>query len=242
MSSLSVNQESTILGMDKVLGNSMNTFKTRDPISALTHFCGFWLALLSMPPLIIKAAVNGATYLQLCGYAVFMLSMILLYGASTAYHTFILSNRAIKRLKKIDHCMIFVLIAGTYTPVCITALYDRGGMLLLAFVWSVAIMGIVFKLLWVTCPKWVSSVIYISLGWVIIFKARELCSVIDAKSFTWLLSGGIMYTIGGIIYAMKPNALMKRLKYFTAHDIFHIFCLIGSFCHFMMIYLYLTIY
>ena len=134
-------------------------FRVKDPGSAATHFIGFLAAVLMTPVLLVHAAGNGADFMTMIGMSVFMISMILLYGASTSYHSFDISEKANLRLKRLDHMMIFVLIAGSYTPVCLTVLRGSIGMRLLAIVWGLAIVGMIFKLLWVTCPKWVSSVI-----------------------------------------------------------------------------------
>lgn len=139
-------------------------FRVKDPGSAATHFIGFVAAVLMTPVLLVHAAGNGADFMTMIGMSVFMISMILLYGASTSYHSFDISEKANLRLKRLDHMMIFVLIAGSYTPVCLTVLRHGVGIRLLAIVWGLAIVGMIFKLLWVTCPKWVSSVIYIGMG------------------------------------------------------------------------------
>ena len=142
------------------LNHPEGIFVAKDKISALTHFIGFLLSIAGMPVLLIHASLLGASEVQMIGYAVFMASMILLYGASAAYHSFHISPRIDRVLKKLDHCSIFVLIAGSYTPICLTVLKGESGVILLAAVWIIALLGIVFKLCWVTCPKWVSSVIY----------------------------------------------------------------------------------
>lgn len=137
-----------------------------------------------------------------------------------------------------DHIMIFVLIAGTYTPVCLIAIGGQTGYRLLLFVWGFAILGILIKIFWIYCPKWVSSVIYIGLGWACIPVASQLYHVLSTAAFFWLLAGGIIYTIGGIIYALKLPIFNGRHKYFGSHEIFHLFVMGGSLCHFIFIYQY----
>lgn len=215
-------------------------FVVRDPVSALTHFIGFWLALIGMPLLLIRASYFGADLMRLISLSVFMTSMILLYGASTSYHTFHISEHADKILKKIDHMMIFILIAGTYTPVCTIVLGQQVGWKLLSLVWGIAIIGITFKAFWVTCPKWVSSIIYIGMGWVALLAFKTIYQTLPLGAFIWLLAGGLLYTIGGVIYAMKLKVLAKYSKYFGAHEVFHIFVMLGSLCHFMMMFLYVV--
>lgn len=207
-------------------------FRVKDPVSAGTHFIGFLAAIFSTPALLIHAAQYGAGLSHLSSLSIFMGSMVLLYGASTAYHTFVVSPQANKRLKKLDHAMIFLLIAGSYTPVCVTALPNRLGAFLLALVWCIAAAGILFKLCWVTCPRWVSSVMYIGMGWVCVLAMPQLLRALPAESFGWLLAGGILYTVGGVIYALKWKAL-NRIPGFGCHEIFHLFVMGGSLCHYI---------
>ena len=143
----------------------------KDPGSAITHFIGMLMAIFAAIPLLIKAAHEpGRIYLV--SIAVYAASLILLYAASTTYHTFNISKKVNTILKKIDHMMISVLIAGSYTPICLLVLGGRMGWILLAIVWGFAITGILIKAFWVFCPKWVSSVLYIGMGWtcVLAFK------------------------------------------------------------------------
>lgn len=134
--------------------------------------------------------------------------------------------------------MIFVLIAGSYTPVCVIVLNSRTGFSLLALVWGMAFAGILFKLCWVTCPKWVSSVIYIGMGWLCVLAFSDIYAALPTVPFLWLLIGGIIYTVGGVIYALKLPLLEKYIPGFGAHELFHVFVMGGSFCHFMCMYSY----
>ncbi len=213
-------------------------FKPKDPWSALTHFTGFLAAIIAMPFLLIKGAGCGNSTVSLVSYMIFMLSMILLYGASTSYHSFNISPRINIILKKLDHTSIFFLIAGTYTPVCLIALQGSVGHILLAVVWTIAAAGMIFKLCWVTCPKWVSSVMYTLMGWVCLGVMPSLVQTLSRGAFLWLLAGGLLYTAGAVIYAVKPKRLAN--KAFGNHEIFHCFVLAGSVCHFIVIYSYLT--
>ena len=140
-------------------------FEIKDPGSAITHFIGMLMAAFAATPLLIRAASNPDR-IHVVSLAVFIASMILLYAASTTYHTLNISERANRILRKIDHCMIFVLIAGSYTPVCLIVLGGRTGYTLCALVWGVALAGILLKAFWVTCPKWFSSILYIALYYI----------------------------------------------------------------------------
>ena len=134
----------------------------KDPGSAITHFIGMLMAIFAAVPLLIKAA-SEPSRIYIISLTIYAASLILLYAASTTYHTFDVSERVNTILKKIDHMMISVLIAGSYTPVCLIVLKGRTGLILLAVVWSIAIAGIMIKAFWVYCPKWGSSVLYIGM-------------------------------------------------------------------------------
>lgn len=154
----------------------------REPGSAITHFIGMMMAIIATAPLLVKAALEPGA-VSLASLAVFMLSMVLLYGASTAYHSVNLSEKAIKIFRKIDHMMIFVLIAGSYTPVCMIVLGGKVGYTLLAIVWGIAVLGMAVKAFWITCPKWFSSVIYIAMGWVCVGVFGPLWHTLPASAF-----------------------------------------------------------
>lgn len=216
----------------------MNTLTRilKDPGSAITHFLGMAGALVVAVPLLIKADDS----LHIAAMAIFICSMFLLYSASTTYHTFDISESVNTILKKIDHMMIFVLIAGSYTPVCLIVLNGRVGYILLAVVWGIAIVGILIKSVWVFCPKWFSSVLYIAMGWACIFAFPPMLKALDMAAFSWLLAGGILYTIGGVIYALKLPIFNENHKFINSHVIFHIFVLAGSACHFIFMYGYVA--
>ena len=211
----------------------------REPGSAITHFIGMMAAVFAMVPLLIKAGITSDKnhFIAMC---IFMLSMILLYGASATYHSVNLSGKSLRIFRKIDHMMIFVLIAGSYTPVCMIVLGGREGFTLLAVVWSIAIVGMAIKALWITCPKWFSSILYIAMGWVCVFVFGKLFHTLPVAAFLWLLAGGIIYTVGGIIYALKLPIFNAKHAYFGSHEIFHLFCMAGSICHFIFMYRYVA--
>lgn len=209
--------------------------KIKDPGSALTHFIAMMLALFASSPLLIKAARTPG-YAHVLALTIFITSMILLYAASTIYHTLDISPKINQTLRKMDHMMIFILIAGTYTPVCMLVLGDRTGWFLLTLVWSIALIGMLINALWITCPKWFSSFIYIAMGWICVLAFGKIISALPKSAFAWLLSGGIIYTVGGIIYALKLPLFNSHHKNFGSHEIFHLFVMGGSFCHYVMMY------
>ena len=215
-------------------------FEIKDPGSAITHFIGKLMAAFAATPLLIRAASNPDK-IHLISLSIFIVSMILLYAASTTYHTLNLSERTNRILRKIDHCMIFMLIAGSYTPVCLIVLGGKVGYTLCAIVWGIAIAGIILKLFWITCPKWFSSLIYIAMGWVCVLAFTQILNSLPAAAFNWLLAGGIIYTVGGIIYALKLPIFNAHHKYFGSHEIFHLFVMAGSICHFIMMFEYVAV-
>ncbi|GAA4653863.1 hemolysin III family protein [Anaerocolumna aminovalerica] len=214
--------------------------KLKDPGSAITHFIGMLMAMFSALPLLIRAS-DSPEKVHVISLAIFALSLILLYTASTVYHTFDLTDKINRRLKKFDHMMIFILIAGTYTPICIIALRGKVGISLLIAIWGMAILGICLKAFWVYCPKWVSSVIYITMGWTCVLAFTPLMSALPSAAFGWLLAGGIIYTIGGLIYALKLPIFNNKHPNFGTHEIFHLFCLGGSICHFIFMYRFIAV-
>ena len=210
----------------------------REPGSAITHFIGCLMALIAASPLLIKAHGN-ATYML--AMTIFATSMVLLYAASTIYHSIChVYAKVLRNFQKLDHMMIFVLIAGSYTPVCMIILGGRIGYTLLALVWGIAVAGIIVKGLWITCPKWFSSVLYISMGWVCVLAFTQIVNSLSPAAFGWLLAGGIIYTVGGIIYALKVPLFDAKHKNFGSHEIFHLFVMAGSACHFILMYVYIA--
>ncbi len=211
----------------------------REPGSAITHFIGMVLAVFAAVPLLVKAGVTsgGRSFAAL---AIFMASMILLYGASAMYHYVNLAGKRLRIFQKLDHMMIFVLIAGSYTPVCLVVLGGDVGYRLLALVWGIALAGMVIKACWITCPKWFSSVIYIAMGWVCVLVFGRLFDTLPTAAFLWLLAGGLIYTVGGVIYALKLPIFNAKHKAFGSHEVFHLFVMGGSVCHFIFMYLYVA--
>ena len=211
------------------------TFHIKDPGSAITHFIAMLGAAIATVPLLEKAA-KEPDQLHLMALSIFMISMILLYAASTVYHTLDISPTINKLLRKLDHMMIFILIAGTYTPVCMIVLGDETGWKLLALVWGIAIAGILIKGFWITCPKWFSSLLYIAMGWVCVLAFTRILQALPRAGFGWLLAGGLIYTAGGGIYALKLPIFNSKHKHFGSHEIFHLFVMGGSMCHYIMMY------
>lgn len=213
------------------------TITIREPGSAITHFIGMMLAIFASVPILLKASFDAGST-GIIAMAVFMTSMVLLYAASTLYHSVNLTGKKLRVFRKIDHMMIFVLIAGSYTPVCLLVLEPDSGMALLFAVWTIAAIGMLVKALWITCPKWFSSILYIAMGWACLSVFGQLMSLLSAPAFFWLLAGGILYTAGGVIYALKLPVFNQMHRNFGSHEIFHLFVMGGSICHFICMYQY----
>ena len=213
-------------------------YHIKEPGSAITHFIGMLMAIFAAVPLLNKAA-HEPSRIYIISLAIYAASLILLYAASTTYHTFDISPKVNTILKKIDHMMISVLIAGSYTPVCLIVLKGKTGIILLSIVWAIAIAGILIKAFWVYCPKWVSSVLYIGMGWTCVLAFTQILNNMSPAAFGWLLAGGIIYTVGGVIYALKLPIFNSRHKNFGSHEIFHLFVMGGSACHFVVMYAFL---
>lgn len=211
----------------------------REPGSAITHFIAMMMAVFAAVPLLVKAGVQSGQE-SFLAMAIFMGSMILLYGASATYHSVDLTGKSLRIFRKLDHMMIFVLIAGSYTPICLIVLGGKLGYTLLALVWGIAALGMIVKACWITCPKWFSSVIYIAMGWVCVLVFGPLLNTLSLPAFLWLLAGGIIYTVGGVIYALKLPIFNAKHKSFGSHEVFHLFVMGGSICHFIFMYLYVA--
>jgi hemolysin III len=220
----------------KIALTEIKEHRFKDPGSAITHLIGMILAMIASVPMMIKARISGSSHITMAALVIFAISMILLYGASTTYHSLDISPRINRILRKIDHMMIYVLIAGTYTPICLVILGDASGWKLLSVVWGIAAAGILMNALWITCPKWLSSALYIAMGWICVFAMSKIVKSLPQIGFMWLFVGGIIYTVGGIIYALKLPIFNNRHKNFGSHEIFHLFVMAGSFCHYMLMY------
>ncbi len=209
----------------------------REPINSLTHWIGAILSLFALIAMLTKGLVNNSSSIAIVSVVIFGISLILLYSVSATYHGVITSEKIIFRLRKLDHSMIFILIAGSYAPFCLIALGGSKGTIFFATIASIAIAGILFRMLWFNCPRWLQTSLYIGLGWAAIFMIKPLSAVLSPTSLFLLVFGGILYTIGGVIYGLKPKKF--QLGKFGFHEIFHIFIILGSLSHFICVFIYL---
>lgn len=209
--------------------------KVREPVSGFTHLGAAILSVIGTVFLIVYGVSIG-TLLHIIGYSIFGASLILLYTASSLYHLLPVPPKVVAILRKIDHMMIYVLIAGTYTPICLTALKGKLGLGLLITIWSLALLGIVLKLVWFDAPRWLYTAFYVIMGWLVVFAIFPMAKVIPLAGIGLLFAGGISYTLGAIIYGTKWPG--RNAKIFGFHEIFHIFIIIGSLFHYFFILKY----
>ncbi|MGL5348171.1 MAG: PAQR family membrane homeostasis protein TrhA [Peptostreptococcaceae bacterium] len=208
----------------------------REPINGFTHLIGALLSFIGLLALVIKTTITNPSAVAITAVIIFGLSMILLYSASATYHLVVSSDKVISFLRRLDHAMIFILIAGSYTPFCLIALNGSIGWVLFSLITLIAITGVSFKLIWFNCPRWISTIIYVGMGWIAIFLIVPLYKALSLNGLLLLVLGGIFYTIGAVIYATKPKFL--KFKNFGFHEIFHIFIMLGTLTHFICVFLY----
>ncbi len=207
----------------------MKLSRWKDPASALTHLVGALLSAGGLALLIYRSVVHGTAW-HVVSFTVFGVSLILLYTASTIYHALRLSPRATLALRKADHMMIFVLIAGSYTPFCLLPLRGVWGWSLFGSIWGCALLGMIAKLFWMNAPRWLSTGFYLFMGWLVVVAIYPLARAVTAGSLIWLVTGGVFYTAGAVLYATKwPNPWPGR---FGFHEIWHLFVMAGSSAHF----------
>jgi hemolysin III len=223
---------------EHVARKSRRSKKTlREPVNGLTHAAGGVLAVVGLGVLLATAASTGRLD-QLLAFGIFGLSLVALYAASALYHLLPLSPAGVARLRRLDHMTIFVLIAGTYTPFCVLALdggWRRG---LLALIWSLALCGVMLKLRWMDAPRWLSVALYLGMGWIAVIAASELVRAVPPGGIAWVLSGGLVYSAGALAYGLKRPDPVPGV--FGFHEVWHIFVLAGSACHFWAVLHYIA--
>jgi hemolysin III len=214
----------------RMIGKSL-----KDPMSGLTHFIGILLSIAGLVLLVHQAMAKDDVW-QVVSFAIFGATMVLLYTASTLYHWLPLPTRTTAVLRKVDHSMIFLLIAGTYTPLCLVPLRGPWGWSMFGSIWGLAFLGIGFKFIWFDAPRWLSTGIYTVMGWLVVIAIWPLAQKVPPAGLGWLLAGGLFYTGGSVIYGMKKPDPWPPV--FGFHEIFHVLVLLGSFCHFWLMYRY----
>lgn len=199
-----------------------------EKLNIISHAFGFALSIIGLFLLIYRAHTLG-DMIHLVSFSVFGASLILLYAASTFYHSATRPNLRY-RLNILDHASIYVLIAGTYTPFALVTLSGVTGWIIFGVVWGMALVGVILKLFYTGRYHLLSTSMYVLMGWIIVFAIKPLMNNLEPPGLWWLFAGGIAYTLGAVFFSIK------KIKY--NHAIFHLFVLTGSFCHFISIYFY----
>lgn len=210
--------------------------KLREPINSITHLAGAGLSLIALIAMLLKVTLSGGPAISILSVTIFGLSLILLYTTSGTYHGIVSTQKVISFFQKLDHSMIFILIAGSYAPFCLISIGGKLGITMFIIMVTIAVLGITFKLCWFDCPRWLQTAMYIGMGWAALFMIKPLTAVLPGISLFWLVLGGVLYTIGGVIYGVKPEKL--RIGKWGFHEIFHIFILLGSLSHFICVFTY----
>jgi hemolysin III len=205
----------------------------REPFNSISHLAG---AALALPASLILIAAGGAGFAgaaKLVSLAVYGLSLFTLFAASGIYHASRASAKVLARLRQFDHAAIYVLIAGTYTPFCLIAFSGFWKWGLLAIIWTLAFAGVIATLFIMGLPRGVTAGIYVGMGWLSVFAAREFMAKLSPFTLGWLVAGGLLYTVGAVIYATKKGSFFSgRLGF---HEIWHIFVLLAAIAHFISV-------
>jgi hemolysin III len=209
--------------------------KLREPFSGLSHLGG---AALGIAALVVLVALARGKPWHVSGFAIYGASLIVLYTASALYHLLPVSELHLRRLQIFDHVGIYLLIAGTYTPICLVPLRGGWGWSLFGIVWGLALFGSVVEMAWRTAPRWLGLVLYLIMGWLAVIAMGPLTRTLPKAAVEWLVAGGITYTVGAVVFALERPRLWPGI--FGSHDLWHLFVLGGSACHFVLMLLFVV--
>jgi hemolysin III len=204
--------------------------KLREPVNSLTHWGGAILALAGLVALLV---VGWSTPAKIISLTIYGVSLIAMFSASATYHMVRVKERALEIFRKIDHATIYLLIAGTYTPFCVNAFTGFWQWGMLGIIWSLALIGIVVKVFVIRAPRWVNAGIYVLMGWLSIAAAGQLLAALPAWVLIWLVIGGVVYTLGAVIYTTKIFDFAPGV--FGFHEVWHIFVLLAAIAHFVAV-------
>ncbi|MBP6178645.1 MAG: hemolysin III family protein [Anaerolineales bacterium] len=204
--------------------------KLREPVNSLTHWGGAILGLIGLIALLIVGWDTPAKIISLTVYGV---SLIFLFSASATYHMVQVKDKALEIFRKVDHAAIYVLIAGTYTPFCVNAFEGFWKWGMLSIIWSLAVIGIVIKVFFIRAPRWLNAGIYLVMGWLSVTAAGQMLAALPAWVLTWMIIGGVIYTLGAIVYITKIFNFKPGV--FGFHEVWHIFVLLAAAAHFVAV-------
>jgi hemolysin III len=202
----------------------------REPVNSLTHWVGAVLALIGLIALLLVGWGTPAKVISLVIYGV---SLIFLFSASATYHTVNRKDKVLEIFRKVDHAAIFLLIAGTYTPFCVIAFSGFWQWGMLSILWSLALIGIIVKIFYIRSPRWLNAGIYVIMGWLGIAAAGQIFNALPVWVITWLVVGGVIYTLGAIVYSTKIFNFVPGV--FGFHEIWHIFVILAAMAHFIAV-------
>ncbi|MCF8087382.1 MAG: hemolysin III family protein [Desulfotignum sp.] len=209
----------------------------REPVNALSHMAGSLASIAGLTLMVVVAAVKADAW-HVVSFAIFGTTLVFMYTASFLYHGLQLSAKTLAIFRRIDHIMIFMVIAGSYTPLCLVPLRGPWGWSLFGIIWGFAAVGIALKLFWMNLPRWISTVIYLGMGWLCMVVVYPLVQILEPAPLLWLALGGLFYSLGAMVYIFKKPDPFPKV--FGFHEIWHIFVLLGSACHFWLVFGYLT--
>jgi hemolysin III len=204
--------------------------KLREPVNSLTHWGATLLALAGLIALLI---VSWSTPAKVISLIIYGLSLIFLFSASATYHMVQVKEKALEIFRKIDHAAIYFLIAGTYTPFCVNAFAGFWKWGLLSIIWSLALIGIIVKVFYIRAPRWLNAGIYLVMGWLSIAALGQMLAVLPIGVLGWLLAGGVIYTLGAIVYVTKIFNFVPGV--FGFHEVWHIFVMLAAAAHFVAV-------
>ncbi|MBK9782723.1 MAG: hemolysin III family protein [Anaerolineales bacterium] len=204
--------------------------KLREPVNSLTHWGGALLALIGLVALLI---IGWSTPAKVISLVIYGISLIFMFSASATYHMVRVKDKALEIFRKVDHAAIYVLIAGTYTPFCINAFEGFWKWGMLSIVWSLAVIGIIVKIFYIRAPRWLNAGIYIVMGWLSVAAAGEMLAALPAWVLTWMIVGGVIYTLGAVVYMTKIFNFKPGV--FGFHEVWHIFVLLAAAAHFVAV-------
>jgi hemolysin III len=204
--------------------------KLREPVNSLTHWVGALLALVGLIALLIVGWGTPAKVISLVVYGV---SLVLLFSASATYHMVQVKDKALEIFRKIDHSAIYLLIAGTYTPFCVNAFEGFWKWGMLSIIWSLALIGIIVKVFYIRAPRWLNAGIYLLMGWLAVSAVGQMLAALPAWVMIWLLAGGVIYTLGAVVYITKIFNFKPGV--FGFHEMWHIFVMLAAAAHFVAV-------
>lgn len=209
--------------------------RLREPLSGWLHFIG---TLLSIAALVVLIVAGHGSAWKVISFALYGGTLILLYNFSTLYHWVSgPANERLTFLRKLDHLSIYLLIAGTYTPFCLVTLQGPWGWSIFGVIWGFALLGVIIQSIYINVNRLFTTIIYLGMGWMIVIAIKPLLETLPLNGLWLLLAGGVAYSLGGVIYALKKPNFSKA---FGFHELWHLFVLLGSFLHFLAILFYVA--